>query len=231
MTDKYQQARGQVGDTNACVPIAMALVVGADPAAVNAQLIEAGIRRPGKGVRQSDYHAFMRDQWGVKITAIPMDTRGLTAKTVARHLDPNHKFLISMPGHVAALVNGQLHDWTEGRKHKVLSVHLIGAESCAWMQPRNNTPRQDRLMKLLCSEFNVPFHRSGKNKVRVKFVPWMGKASSIYFELLPNGSIRVDASLELAGQFMSVDQWEVRRGRAWIDDAQIDDIRLLLGGA
>lgn len=48
--------------------------------------------------------------------------RGKTMTTVAKYLDPSKVYWIYTSGHVAAVVNGKVEDWTEGRRHRVLDV-------------------------------------------------------------------------------------------------------------
>ena len=48
--------------------------------------------------------------------------RGKTMTTVAKYLDPSKVYWIYTRGHVAAVINGKVEDWTEGRRHRVLNV-------------------------------------------------------------------------------------------------------------
>lgn len=49
---------------------------------------------------------------------------GWTAASIGRRF-PRGYYLVTFRGHIAAMVNGKLEDWTAGRRHKVLGVYKV----------------------------------------------------------------------------------------------------------
>jgi len=58
----------------------------------------------------------------LKCTAIPVQSK--TMKTITRELSQG-KYLVFVRGHVAAVVDGVINDWTEGRAHRIVRVYKI----------------------------------------------------------------------------------------------------------
>lgn len=55
----------------------------------------------------------------------PWTVHGKTIKTVERELPPKGAFLISVVGHILAVVDGVTHDWTAGRRNRVKDVRRV----------------------------------------------------------------------------------------------------------
>jgi len=51
--------------------------------------------------------------------------KGKTIKSVAGHLPQRGVFLIQTSAHVLCVRAGQVHDWTDGRRHRITEVHRI----------------------------------------------------------------------------------------------------------
>lgn len=52
------------------------------------------------------------------------DYKSVTMTSLAKEL-PVGTYLVQTPGHVACLRDGEVHDFTSGRRHSVLSVHKV----------------------------------------------------------------------------------------------------------
>lgn len=48
-----------------------------------------------------------------------------TATTAERYLPSNGRFLLGMNGHIAAVVDGKLEDWTAGRRHPLIRLSEV----------------------------------------------------------------------------------------------------------
>lgn len=52
-------------------------------------------------------------------------TTGVTVSKICKRLDKG-TYLIMTRGHIAAMVDGVVHDWTQGRRHRVVATLAIG---------------------------------------------------------------------------------------------------------
>jgi hypothetical protein len=128
----YESSRIQAladGDRNFCVPMALSLVTGLTFNEVNDRLFKAGARRKGCGVVRWKYEEMLKDgSFGnftiTDVTEIVRDSGGKTVKTVARVLGKG-RYLVCVSGHVLAVIDGEVCDWTENRQHRVTSVLQI----------------------------------------------------------------------------------------------------------
>lgn len=108
-------------DTNFCGPLALSIVSGRDITEVNNDLIRRGLRQYRRGMSQFDIIWWLRNEgFNVELT----DVANCTMTTVGRRL-PRGKFLVFIRGHVAAVVDREVKDWTEGRKHRVKMVYRV----------------------------------------------------------------------------------------------------------
>jgi len=53
-----------------------------------------------------------------------IEVKSKTVKTLARELTEGH-YMVKVKGHVLAIVDGKVEDWTAGRQHRVLKVMKI----------------------------------------------------------------------------------------------------------
>ena len=126
---ELHQKVSAIGDTNACTVIATAIVCGCSHASADRVLNEIGKRERRKGVY---FHGtqLMHDVLSRfnKVASCEYSSRdggrGFSLKTVAKRY-PKGRYLVFIRGHVAALRNGKLDDWSDGRSHKVLAVFKI----------------------------------------------------------------------------------------------------------
>jgi len=59
--------------------------------------------------------AFKRSRWA----------KGKTIKSITPHLPSRGVFLIETRAHVLCVRGGEVHDWTDGRQHRITHVHRI----------------------------------------------------------------------------------------------------------
>ena len=62
---------------------------------------------------------FKRSRW----------SKGKTIKSIVPHLPSRGVFLIETRSHVLCVRAGQVHDWTDGRRHRITEVHRIIKEA------------------------------------------------------------------------------------------------------
>ncbi len=51
--------------------------------------------------------------------------RTLTVNNIVPHLNKSRHYILYTAGHVVAVKKGVVQDWTEGRRHRVISIHEI----------------------------------------------------------------------------------------------------------
>lgn len=62
---------------------------------------------------------------GFEVTQLH-DVTAKTISTIARDSAVQDGFfVVYVRGHIAAIVNGQIEDWTEGRRHRVIAVYKV----------------------------------------------------------------------------------------------------------
>lgn len=90
------------------------------------QALAAAGRRPNGRIRPSRWQAVFGT---VGYTLTGMIDQGIDGKTilsVQRQLSMRPgKYLVLVSGHVLAIVNGLVHDWAAGRRHRVLAVWQV----------------------------------------------------------------------------------------------------------
>ena len=72
----------------------------------------------GFGLDDSDIETmkdFKRSRW----------SKGKTIRSIVPHLPSRGVFLIETSSHVLCVRGGQVHDWTDGRRHRITDVHRI----------------------------------------------------------------------------------------------------------
>lgn len=107
-------------ERNDCTVIALALLTGTEYKEAHQAMKLAGRKN-----RCAAKHGTVRKVLGKqrKIITWPVDAK--TAITLPRELPSEGMFLVQMTGHVAAFINGELCDWTEGKRKKVKAVYRV----------------------------------------------------------------------------------------------------------
>jgi hypothetical protein len=113
------------GDHSFCVPLAYSVVTGIPFNDINNMMIKSGIRRKGSGVSSAHWKPFSTTV-GVQLEDITDVVRhsARTVRTAARLLKRG-KFLIQVRGHLLAVVDGVVHDWTKERQHRIIRVFRV----------------------------------------------------------------------------------------------------------
>lgn len=137
--EAYETACAQLditGDTNYCAPIALSLVTNIDVCEVSDELTAAGLRKFRKGMNCRDMATFLKRRKFKVCTIHPaFKHRGVWKKygsvgSIGKKFPKGH-FLVYTKGHVAALVNGKILDWTEGRRHQVIKLVQVKPRKAA----------------------------------------------------------------------------------------------------
>ena len=112
--------RTKLKENNDCSVIATTIVTGEDYPVVHDKYKEAG-RKTGRGVQLAQ----IKQVTGKKFDAIlkPNGSK-YTARTIAQAF-PTGRYLIFFNGHVAAMVDGKIHDLYENRCARVIGYIAI----------------------------------------------------------------------------------------------------------
>ena len=115
-------------DKNYCVPIALAIMADKRAVDVSNDMIAKRIRKKRCGVYESNWSLYMKDELGLEFIDVTQDVTmagGRTVKTAERVLNPKGKYLIVVRGHVLAYADGQIQDWSKGRKHRPRKILML----------------------------------------------------------------------------------------------------------
>lgn len=106
------------GETNDCAVKAIAIVANADYDEVHA-LLKAHGRKDGKGTPWAAIWATLK---ALGVWVGPVDHTNIERAKTVRHLPAvlpkRGRFLVYTRGHILAVVNGEVMDWTKGRRHR-----------------------------------------------------------------------------------------------------------------
>ena len=112
----------KLGEENDCSVKALAIAGG-----VTYQKARAALRKHGRKKGEGAYNSQINNaahSLGIRtIRSWPrtINDRMYTAKSITK-VYPKGSYILSYSGHVAAMVNGEVMDWTTGKGHKVMSV-------------------------------------------------------------------------------------------------------------
>lgn len=115
----YAKARGHY---RMCAPIAMALTTCESFDDCDEMLRLLGFRRDKRqGTMRSGIVSALRELgYHTRRYGVPSHIK--TNITLKGKLDSNKKYLIEYSGHVAAYINGNVEDWSEGRRYRVTGI-------------------------------------------------------------------------------------------------------------
>lgn len=123
--DKVCLKSKELGENNDCSVIAIAIAADLDYMAVHKVLARLG-RKAGSGCSSYLIRKTLQtlDVPYIERHLRQKNTNKYTPKTIELAL-PKGKHICNCYGHVFALVNGVVQDWTQGRNHHIKSVYTI----------------------------------------------------------------------------------------------------------
>lgn len=130
------------GNRNYCAPLALSLVTGHDIEEVNAYVLRSGLRRSKvSGMTTPNMMTYLNNHL-INHEEIEFngDPKG-TISTIGRRY-PRGVFLVFVRGHVAAMIDGEVLDWTAGRRHRVIKLVRIDGT----LQTRFDVPAKPRIV-------------------------------------------------------------------------------------
>lgn len=111
------------GENRCCAPIAIALVTGKSFDTVRGWLSKLG-RRRGKGTpRWMTYHALKSNGYTLR-RCTRLEKQYRTVRTLERGCG-RRTLLVFTRGHVLAIVNGKVQDWTKERLHRIQEIYIV----------------------------------------------------------------------------------------------------------
>lgn len=118
---KLERDAYSIGERNDCSVKAVAITCRTNYETAHEMLASLG-RRKGCGVFN---YAILKAIEALGFKVVRMDSPAKTLGTVAKHLQRGY-YLVFVRGHVAAVHNGTIHDWTdEGSRRRVIYVWKI----------------------------------------------------------------------------------------------------------
>lgn len=125
----YEQrvaASGKMGETNDCSVKAVSIACRVPYNVAHDVLRKMG-RKHGRGVRMVQIGAAMLEldcTFGTEKHPRQSNGSRWTAASIGRGY-PRGYFIVEFRGHVAAMINGVVQDWTDGRRHQVTGVYRV----------------------------------------------------------------------------------------------------------
>lgn len=133
-TVREQRSSYKPKETNDCTVIATAIVTGCGYRRAHKTIASFGREDGGTFFYRVHVEEIM-NQLGceIKFLAEPKTIKSFlrSARTnsaidnVAKILPTNNTYILFVRGHVAAVKDGQLQDWTNGRKHRVIAIARV----------------------------------------------------------------------------------------------------------
>lgn len=121
-TAKYERlkntAKEHYDDHNMCAVIAIALFCDVSYGKAHAALARAG-RKNRKRTAPEQIIAALKELLDEELQTAPAD--GFTVAKAALQV-PYARALLFTSGHICAMIDGVVHDWTQGRRHRVVSA-------------------------------------------------------------------------------------------------------------
>lgn len=107
------------GETNDCAVKAVTLVSN-HPYSYVHKLFKKHGRRDRQGTYPSTTRRVIRE---LGMFADDVQTDAKTIKTL--RLPAKGRYLVNVRGHILAVINGKVQDWTDGRQHRILSIRKL----------------------------------------------------------------------------------------------------------
>ena len=124
--ESIRKASAKAGEKNDCAVVGISIA-----ARVPYNKAHDALTKHGRVPRRGTYpHQIKRalESLGceIEITSRPLQPNGsrYTAKTIGKRFKRGY-FLVVYSGHVAAMINGNIEDWTDNRNHRVVEAWRI----------------------------------------------------------------------------------------------------------
>lgn len=187
------------GDKGFCVPMAISLVTDNSFDAVNNLLIGKGLRRKGQGVNRDAYTSLLNDgTFGdfevVDVTDEVRARGGKTVRSVAK-VCKRGRFLVSVRGHLLAVINGEVCDWSDGRLHRVQRVLEVKARVSAPVTPAPHVAPRATVVR---APHTIPARK-----------PTPVGSNVVLMDMLVNGKGFQIMELKTSGKFL---RWDTMQG-------------------
>ena len=118
----YAKAKGH---TRYCSPLAVALTTGVDFDTVHELLVSEGYRKGINNTTDAKGTTEVIPLLGFNVDRIDIPEGVKTAITLSKGLPAKGKYLICYRGHVGAYIDGELEDWTKGKRKRVKEIYHI----------------------------------------------------------------------------------------------------------
>ena len=115
--DGLSQARKDMRERNDCAVVAVAAAAGLDYSYVHRLFKERG--RRSRCVTHYPVTQKVLDHLGCETEDVTCMFNGLTVRQLAKRLPATGTYLIRTSRHILCAKDGEIHDWTEGRLHRV----------------------------------------------------------------------------------------------------------------
>jgi len=130
-------ASGKARENNDCTVKALAIVTELDYSTVHAAFAKAG-RKPRKGANRA-ISAKAAKLLGFHMEQVDSHISARTAITIEREPSlQSGRYVIGMTRHLAAMIDGKLVDWSEGRRKKINAVYAL-SPIAGWSPASNIT--------------------------------------------------------------------------------------------
>ena len=175
----------QHGESNECAVKAIAIATDVEYNTVHSLLRKRG-RTSRKGTFEYQWMAVLKTDIAVEVSDVTDWAKRLGAKTVRTaervlsRRDPKGIYLVRVRRHIAAFRDGELHDWSQGRQHRVVQIFRITPTD------RSETMAKKRTAKTTAKKTTVApkttpatpaKKKDGLRKPQVRIIKAMAKTS------------------------------------------------------
>jgi len=157
ISETYKDARSRMSarnDTNYCVPMALGILAGVDPVKVAEDMEASGLRRRGSGVRWPNIktQANILNLNLVDITPLVLKCGAKSVASITSILNPSKSYLVGVRGHVLAIVDGIVHDWTNDKKNRPTEIYQVNGDDFGTLTVNTAVVLQDKKAQSLADE-------------------------------------------------------------------------------
>lgn len=121
---EVQRESQAIGETNDCTVKAVSIACQVPYSEAHQYLKSLGRKNRRGHHWQANGIGYAEALHKIGVEGVEVGFRSKTVKTLARELTKGH-YMVKVKGHVLAIVDGKVEDWTEGRQHRVLKVMRI----------------------------------------------------------------------------------------------------------